>query len=251
MFNKRKRPNDITDNLITDFSSSASEAIQKLQTSISFAFPDNPGPKVIGVVSSVQAEGKSTLAVNLANIYAARGAKVCLVNLDIRRPSIHRFFGIKNDIGIVEYVTGDEPLEKVIRHTAQGVDIINSGSKTPFPTKILSSPKMNEAFDSLKKMGYDYIIADNAPVLLVTDALLTSSYTDGFLFVASQHISKKKDTANGLNILKNAKINVIGIVMTEVTDFRDAGDSSNGYYYYYGDGKHYHDKKRAKSHPID
>ena len=81
--------------LVASLTVPASEAIQKLQSNIAFAGVGE-SLRVIGVTSAVQGEGKSTLIANMAYIYAQRGAKVCLVNLDLRRPSLHRFFQVKN-----------------------------------------------------------------------------------------------------------------------------------------------------------
>jgi capsular exopolysaccharide synthesis family protein len=217
--------------LIKDFSSVASEAIQKLQTNISFANPEHPF-KVIGITSSVQAEGKSTLIANLANVYAFRGAKVCLVNLDLRRPSLHHFYNVPNQFGIAEYVAGDVSIDQLIVHCQGGVDLINAGTLTPFPTKLLSSPKLDELFKALREK-YDYVLADTAPTLLVTDATLCSRLVDGYLFVVAQHLSKKKNVKASLDSLESNGVNVIGIVMTQVTDFEGSEMTSDSYHYYY------------------
>lgn len=217
--------------LITDYSSIASEAIQKLQTNIAFAEPEHP-MKVIAVTSSIQSEGKSTLIVNMANIYAFRGAKVCLVNLDLRRPTVHHFYEVPNKVGVQEFVLGEASIDDIIVHTKEGVDIINSGTRTPFPTKILSSEKMPLLFADLRKK-YDYVLVDTAPVLLVTDAIICSTYVDGYIYVAAQHISKKKNITAGLKALQSNRVKVIGLVMTQTTDFDGSESTSDSYHYYY------------------
>lgn len=233
MNNRKKRTG--TENIITNYESLASDAIQKLQTNIAFASPDNP-IKVLAVTSSVQGEGKSSLVVNLANIYAFRGQKVCIVNFDLRRPSIHHFYNLQNKVGIVDYVNGDvDSIDALIKQTDKGVHVINSGSKTPFSTKILESNKLNPLFEELRKR-YDIILVDTAPVLLVSDALLCSKYVDGFLFVCAQHVSKKKEVVNSIDTLRRNDIPVIGIVMTRVTEMSEI-EGSKSYYYYSSDEK--------------
>lgn len=223
------------DIVITDFKSPAAEAIQKLQTNIAFANPDKP-IQVLGITSAIQGEGKSTTTVNLANVYALRGLKIVVVNLDIRRPSIHRYYHIQNKVGIVDYVSGDvESVDDIVVHTPGQVDIINAGSSTPFATKILQSNKLPTLFEELRKR-YDMILVDTAPVLLVTDALLCAKFVDAFIFVCAQHISKKKEVADAVKNLRQNGIPVIGTVMTRVTDFTDV--SGNKDYYYYSSHEH-------------
>ena len=217
--------------VITDFSSIASEAIQKLQTNIDFAGGDKK-IKTIGITSSIQSEGKSTLIVNMANVYAFRGAKVCLVNLDLRRPTIHHFYGVKNSIGVTEYVQGDASIDDIIMTTDKGVDIICSGAMTPYPTKLLASSRMDELFEELRKR-YDYILVDTTPVLLVADAMLCARFVEGYVFVCAQHYSKKKNVKAAINALRENGIEIIGLVMTAVTDFDRGTGAYDSYKYYY------------------
>ncbi|MFA6830303.1 MAG: CpsD/CapB family tyrosine-protein kinase [Bacilli bacterium] len=236
MFNKKNnQANQVT--LIRNYSCIASEAIQKLQTNLSLSDPDHP-VKVIGVTSSIQSEGKSTLTANMANIYAFRGAKTIIVSLDLRRPSIHHFYHLENKVGITEYVTGEVSLDDIIVHTEKDVDVINSGTISPFPTKILSSPKLDELFAELRKR-YDYILVDSAPVLLVTDATLAARLVDGYIFVAAQHITKKKNIKASVSSLRGNGVNVIGVVVTQATDFEGSDSTTDSYRYYYKKKKQY------------
>lgn len=221
--------------MITNFSSVTAEALQKLQTNIQFAGLDTP-IKVIGITSSVESEGKSTLTANLANTYAFRGAKVLIINLDLRRPTIHHFYDVPNKIGITDYVaSNDITAEQLVVHLKNGVDLINAGTRTPYSTKVLASKKIPELIEKLKP-DYDYILVDTAPVLLVADAMICSHYIDGFLVVCTQGYTKKKELANCINSMKNNNVNIIGVVMTEVKDFSQVGSGKEAYHYYYGTG---------------
>lgn len=228
----KTKKDDNAHHIITDFSSRSSEAIQKLEIGIDFGLLKK-GPKVIALTSAVQAEGKTTLIVNMANIYAMRGAKVCLVNLDIRRPTIHGFYKLKNSIGVVDYISEDVALDDIINHINNGVDVINSGSITPFPTKILSSPKMHDLFNGLKAKGYDYILVDTPPMLVVSDAIICARHADGVIMVARQYTTKKKDVSNAIKELKDSSANILSIVISEVIDSKDFRDKTGNYYYYY------------------
>ena len=228
--------------LVASLTVPASEAIQKLQSNIAFAGVGE-SLRVIGVTSAVQGEGKSTLIANMAYIYAQRGAKVCLVNLDLRRPSLHRFFQVKNTVGVEEYVAGEASLEEIIVHLPNGIDLINSGTRTPFPTKILSSDKMEEFFNEIRKKDYDYILVDTTPSLMLPDASLVAKYIDGYLFICAQHVSKKKEAKATIASLQNNGINIIGVVMTNVTDYRDVDEGYHSHYYYYDKYYKYDEKE--------
>lgn len=216
--------------LIDNMSSIASEKIQMLQTNVSFAAVDKE-IKVISVTSAVTSEGKSTTLGNMAKLYAEKGLKVCVIDLDIRRPSIHKLFGVKNQAGIVEYIRGEADLKHVI-HRASGVDIITAGSKTPFPTKIIQSPKLKTLVEQLRG-EYDYVLIDTTPVIVVTDALLVSQLVDGFLLVCAQHSTRKKEFDEAVEILNRANAPVIGGVMTMVTEDESLRKGHYGYGYDY------------------
>jgi len=243
IFNKKQNKNSEI-GLIKNFEGLACENIQKLQANISFASVHD-SIKVIGVTSANRSEGKSTVVCNLANIYAEKGKKVCIVNLDIRRPSIHKIFDIKNVFGVVEYVRGEADISQVIQHVGK-LDVISAGSKTPFPAKIIQAPEMQELINLLRER-YDYVLIDLTPLLAVSDALYTIPLVDGFLVICAQHETHKRTLVAAIDLLKQANANIIGIVMTKVTEYSAADSDGAGYGYYYDnyadascDSKHKH-----------
>ena len=223
--------------LIKDFNSVEADAIIRLQTNIDFASLEHK-ISCYAVTSAQEAEGKTTMSANLAVIYAEKGLKVALLDLDLRQPSVHRLFHFKNQVGIVDYCKGDAELSDII-HTVHGVDVISAGSHTPFPGKILGSAKMKELIAELKKT-YDYVILDTPPVLVVSDAYLIGRDVDGFLIVCSQHVSKKKDVNAACRSLEEKRMNIIGIAMAMVTTDEDQGKCGYGYASKYGYGYGYH-----------
>jgi capsular exopolysaccharide synthesis family protein len=237
----KRRHEDV--GLIADLGSIASENIQKLQTNISFAGIDKP-LKVISVTSANQSEGKSTTLGNMAKIYAEKDLKVCVIDLDIRRPSMHHLFGIENKVGIVEYVRGEADLKHII-HKVNGVDVITAGSKTPFPSKIIQSPKLAELIGQLRET-YDFVLIDTTPVIAVADALLVSKIIDGFIVVCAQHSTVKTEFKEAIEVLKRANANIIGAVMTMVTEDDAHGEGKYGYGYGYGYGSTKEDEKSSK-----
>lgn len=234
---------------ITDFNSPEADAIIRLQTNIDFASLDKK-ITCYAVTSTQEAEGKTTLACNLAILYAQKGLKVALVDLDLRQPAINKVFNFRNEIGVVEYVKGDvDSLDDLI-HNCEGVDVISAGSHTPFPGKILSSKKMTEFIEELKAK-YDYIILDTPPVLVVSDAYLIGKSVDGFLMVAAQHVSKKKELVAAIKALQEKQMNVIGISIGMVTTDEDHGKGgyggyANGYSQKYGYGENVKTKQKRR-----
>lgn len=235
--------------LISDFNSIEADAIIRLQTNIEFASLDKK-ITCFAVTSAQEAEGKTTTSCNLALLYAEKGLKVCLLDFDLRQPAVHKAFDLKNSLGLVDFVKGDCEISDIIQHAGK-VDVVTPGSHTPFPTKILQSPRTVELINELKKQ-YDYIIIDTPPVLVLSDAYLIGQHVDGYLVVCSQHISKKKDVVAACHSLEEKRMNIIGITMVKVTTDEDQGKGGYGYQakygygYGYGYGYHHKDKEEKK-----
>lgn len=218
---KKKLANEKTVGLIKDSFSPEADAIIRLQTNIEFASADKK-VSCYAITSPKEKEGKTITSCNLAKMYAEKGASVVLVDLDLRKPSIHNLFGVNNEAGVVEYVKGEiDSLDKIIHH-ADGIDIVTAGTDTPFPAKILSSDKLKELI-SLLKGKYEYVLIDTPAALVVSDAFLIGREVDGFLVVCAQHISKKKDVVEAVKSLKEKHMNVLGIAMDMVTTDEDVG----------------------------
>lgn len=231
--------------LIKDFNSPAADAIIRLQTNIDFASIEKP-IQCFAVTSSQEAEGKTTMSCNLALLYAEKGLKVAILDLDLRQPAIHKLFHFKNQIGIVDYIKGDVELEDIIHH-CKGVDVIPAGSHTPFSSKILGSKKMSELLTELKKQ-YDYVILDTPPILVVSDAYFVGKDVDGYLLVCCQHVSKKNDVAAACQSLRDKQMNIIGIAMSMVTTDEDYGKGGYGYATKYGYGYGYKGGYHSNNH---
>ena len=201
------------------------ESYNKLLSNIHYANIDNP-IKTIMVSSSVVDELKSTVSANLAYCIANNKKKVLLIDLDTRRPVLHRTFNVERANGLVDFVDGKVNKEDIIKHTQSGVDLITIGEKILNPIILLESNKLKELINSLKN-EYDYIIIDTPPVLLCTDALIVSEYCDGVVFNVALNATKKKDTLDSIKALENVNANIIGINITNATR------SKNKSYYYY------------------
>lgn len=218
--------------LLDDLSSLAGEAYQKLQVNLDLA---NIGHKykVIAFTSSEKSEGKTTTVGNLASVYAKKGKKIVIMDLDLRRPASHFLFRKPNENGIVDYVAGEINKEDLIKHTDSGVDLIVCGKHTPFPAEVLENEKLEKLINELKE-EYDYIFLDCPPILVASDTVIISKLIDGILLVVRQGQTPKEEFAETKRTLENAKINIIGCVMTDCKN----SHGSSGYYYNY-DGYKY------------
>ncbi len=231
-----------SEGLIRDFNSPEADAIIRLQANIEFASLEKK-INCFAITSAQEAEGKTTTTCNLALVYAEKGLSVCVIDLDLRQPAVHKALGAKNQLGLVDYVKGDCDINDIIQHIGN-IDVIAPGSHTPFPTKIIQSKKTAELIKELRGK-YDYVLVDTPPVLVLSDAYLIGHEVDGFLIVCSQHISKKKDVAAACHSLEEKRMNILGITMVMVTSDEDQGKGGYGYGYKYGYG-YGHQKKEDK-----
>src|SRR5690554_3341913 len=208
----------------------AAESVHKTLINLEYVNVDKT-LKVIQVSSALTGEGKTSLLINLAYVLKERGKKVLTVDLDLRRPKIHRVFDVANEHGLTEYLAGKITLEQLIRvDDVTGIHYVLSGEKTVAVTNILEATKLKDFFEEIRK-EYDYILVDAPPVLAVSDALYISKLSDGILYVIAQDFAKKNDIKEAVQTLKRADTNILGAVLTRVK----LKGKSYKYYYNYED----------------
>ena len=203
--------------------STLAESFRSVRTNLKYFIKDTKNP-VLSVSSTISAEGKTFISINLAAIIASNNNKVLLIGLDLRKPRIHRIFGIDNDNGISNYLIGQEKFESIILETGiENLWYTPSGPVPPNPAELIDSPAMNDFIDRAKKI-FDYIIIDTPPVAIVTDALLVSPLTDFYLFVVRQRYTTKNTLGLIEELHRNENIKSLGIVLNDI--------STTGYYGY-------------------
>lgn len=206
--------------LIDDLSSLAGESYQRLQTNIELANIDKK-MKVIGITSATKSEGKSTTLANLANVYAQKHKKIIVLDLDLRRPSVHFYFKKPNEKGIVDYVLDECTKEELIKHSKTGVDFINCGKHTIFPSQIIESEKLGKLIKELRET-YDYVLVDCPPILVGTDTVLATKFLDGIILTLRFNYVTKDMVNECIKQLRNTKVNIIGSVLTNLSP-KDCG----------------------------
>ena len=208
----------------------AAESYRRIKTALEFANVDKH-PQVIQICSSMQGEGKSITVLNIAATYAEDGKKVIAVDLDFRRPKLHRSFHQENKNGVTDVLAGHVKLEDAIIHGENGIDCLNRGEKAPYPTAVLGSEQMAKLFEELRKM-YEYIIVDCPPILAVSDAAIISKLCDGCLFVVSQSKTERAAARESVKILRDNNVNILGCIFCGITS-KGSNYYNSKYKYYY------------------
>ena len=201
------------------------ESYNKLLSNIKYANLDNP-IKVVASTSTGPNELKSTVSCNLAYCMAHNGKKVCLIDLDLRKPVAYRAFNVSREDGLVDYIDGDITKEELIKHSESGVDVITGGKNVINPIAIIESTKLLELIAELKE-EYDYIVLDSAPLLACADSLSVAKICDGVMFNIALKTSKKADIKEAIHSLHAVNVNKLGLNVTKVP-----ADKDNNYYYY-------------------
>lgn len=212
-----------------------SESFRSLRTNLKYFFKETECP-VISITSTISAEGKTFVSVNLASIIAMSGKKVLLIGLDLRKPRLHKIFDINNDVGISTYLIGENKFEEIIQKAErENLWFAPSGPIPPNPAEQIELDEMRNFIEKSKKR-FDYIIIDTPPVAIVTDALLVSPFSDLFLFVVRQRYTTKNTVELIDDLYKNESIKNLGIV---INDIKLAGYYGYGLRYGYAMGYGY------------
>jgi capsular exopolysaccharide synthesis family protein len=215
--------------------SAVSEAYRTLRTSILFSSAQR-GLKTIMVTSAVAGEGKTTTAANLAVVLADAKKRVILVSADLRKPRVHKFFGLKNDVGLANVLAGEVPPWEALRD--QGIEnlrILPGGPIPARPAELLQSERMGEVMAQLREVA-DFVVLDSAPVLLVADATAVAPLVDGVLLVADSDTTTRGMIAHVREQLEQVDAPLIGAVFN---NFDPSKPGAYRYRYGYGYGYRY------------
>jgi capsular exopolysaccharide synthesis family protein len=211
-----------------------SEAIRSLRTSI--ALSTRQGGSIVLVTSAQPLEGKTTTACNLATALAYGGAKVLLIDADMRRPGVHRNFGLDNRCGLSELLSGQAHLTQAVqRLAAPDLWIMSAGSTPHNPSELLASGRMEALLGQVQNGPFDWVIVDTPPVLAVTDASILTQWVSGVAFVVGSEMTRRRLAERAIETLAAGRPRILGAVLNRVDVSR------NKYYYarHYGYGNRY------------
>ena len=209
--------------------SQMSEAFRALRTALLLSQAGCP-PQVILVSSALPREGKTTAATNLAVTLAQLGDKTVILDADLRKPGVGRLLSLEADkqVGLSSYLAGVSTLDLVIvpHPTIPNLAAIPTGPLPPNPADLLSSHKLAEAIEQLRK-DYKFVISDSPPIMAATDAVILSVQADGVLLVVRSGETPKEAFTRTRDLLNTVKCRLLGVVVNAVNP------SAPDYYYSY------------------
>ncbi|MBJ9434929.1 polysaccharide biosynthesis tyrosine autokinase [Acinetobacter baumannii] len=208
----------------------AIESLRSIRTAIHFALA-NAKNNIIMIVGPSPEVGKSFISTNLATIFAQGDKRVLLIDADMRRGYMHKYFDVDVKPGLSELLSGQADLQKVLHKTpVANLDVITRGKSPTNPSEILSSNQFKELLEQLQSQ-YDHIIIDTPPVLAVTDGIIISQYTGVNLIVARYAKSQMKELELTLNRFEQAGVKVNGFILNDIQ--RASAGYGYGYNYAY------------------
>lgn len=215
------------------------EAIRTLRTGLLLSSVDNP-PRTVMITSAGPGEGKTSTSIALGLMAARSGQKVCVVDCDVRHPSVHEQMGFENRLGLTDYLSGHAELGDVIElEPRHGLRFVSAGHPVPNPPDLLGSRRMQELLDKLTDM-FDLVILDAPPLLVVSDGLVLARHVDRTAFVVRYEKASRKDVVTAIRQLADAGAILAGTIFTQV-NMREGAPyaiSKSGYQRY----NHYYSK---------
>ena len=218
------------------------EAFRNIRTNLQF-LPGNEDNKIISITSSVSGEGKTTISAGLAEVLARGDKKVLLLDLDMRKASLHKEFNLENNIGMSNYLTMQNTLTEVTKETdIYGLELITTGPLPPNPSELILSSMFTNLLDILKKK-YDYIVIDTPPAGLVTDATIIMNYSDISFAIVRAKYTRKEFVKNIDRLAKEHSQNRMGIILNGTIIGSEYGYGYGASYAYgYGNAQYYKDR---------
>ena len=210
--------------------SAFAEFCRNIRTTVNFsARDDGQPPRRLLITSAGPREGKTTSSINLAITFASAGRRVCLVDADLRRPSLHHAFGLPNEHGLSTLIGGTSSVADVSQQSPQpNLWIIPSGPRPANPAELLGSPDCRAALDRLNE-AFDLVIIDTPPVVAVTDAVVLANDVDGVILVIKSFKVARDLVLQAKRQLVDVDARLIGVILNNF----DIQRKSYGYYYYY------------------
>ncbi len=210
----------------------AIESLRSMRTAIHFAL-SSARNNLITISGPAPEVGKSFISTNLATILAQSDKRVLIIDADLRRGYLHKYFNLDTQPGLTELLNGQQSLDTVIRPTeVPGLSVISRGKSPANPSELLSSNQFKNLLEQMSEK-FDHVIIDTPPVLAVTDGIIISQYTGVNLVIARYAKTQMKELELTLNRFEQAGVKVNGFILNDIQR------SSAGYGYGYGYGYNY------------
>lgn len=210
------------------------EAFRALRTALVMSNPSR-STRIVAITSAQPLEGKTTTAVNIALALAIGGARVLLIDADMRRPSLHKALRMPNDKGLSHLLSGQAKMREVVHHSPDpNLLVITAGATPPNPSELLASDTMKAFIQQLAMGPFDWVVIDTPPVLAVTDAVILAPLVSGVTFVLGAEMTRWRLAERAIETIQAGNPQSLSAVLNKV-DF-----DRNRYYYtrYYGHQYH-------------
>ena len=216
-----------TNFLLDEPGSEQSEALRGIHTTVMLSKPGRP-PRVLLVVSSLPGEGKTTVAINLAVALAHQG-RTCILDADLRRPSVGRAFNVTSLNGLGDYLAQSVSVESILTPAPniEGLTVITAGKTVTNPGKLTNLDNMRVLIHNLREM-YDFVIIDSPPILPYSDGRALAPFVDGVVFVGRAGVVTREEMARSMELLQEVNS---APVLEVVLNGTSTHDKSYGYYY--------------------
>ncbi len=232
------------DLFVNDFpKSQVAESCRAIRTNLLFMSADQPAKRIL-ITSPSPQEGKTTVAINLAITMAQSNSKVLLVDTDMRRPRVHKAFGIRPRIGISTVILGESSLdESIIKTDIPNLDILTCGPTPPNPAELMHTDSFVRVVGELTER-YDRVIFDSPPVAVVTDAAILSKLVDGTVLIMKCLKTTRDSAKHATHVLMDIEANILGAVLNDL-DLSNRKYGKHYYYYYYKKYGYYYAESEA------
>ena len=218
----------LSEHLVTvlDSDKAVSEAYRSLRTNLLYAAIDVP-PTVILITSPGSAEGKSTTCANLAVVLAQAGKETLVIDGDLRAPSLHRIFGMRNVNGLVNVLSGEYKSSEVYTEPFPGLKVLSTGPLPPNPAELLISRRFAQ-FIGQERQLFDYVLIDSPPTESASDPMIIAAQVDAVLLVVDSQGTNKRSLRKAMRDLEAVGATVLGTVMNKVPK-AEASSYGNSY----------------------
>lgn len=219
--------------------SPVAECCRTVRTNLTFAAADSKH-KTLLITSASPREGKTTVSINLAVSMAQSGKRVLLVDTDLRKPRVHRAFGLRANVGVTSILVGDKKLGEAAQETeVPGLSVLASGPIPPNPSELLHTSQFRQLIEDCRT-EYDLVMFDSPPLAAVTDAAVIAPQVDGVVLVVHARDTTRDSIKMALRQLRDVSSNIVGGVLN-VVDLSSRKYGYGSYYYYnregYGDDR--------------
>lgn len=205
------------------------EAYRTLRTNLFYALIDEP-PRVIAVTSPGPGEGKSVTCANLGVVLAQAGKDTLILDCDLRKPTMHKNFGLRSMRGMVDVLIDGRPLPEVWHEPVANLKVLPVGIVPPNPSELLESRRFSELLRRMRD-EFDYVLVDAPPVGLVSDPLILATRADGVLLVVNAQKTRKATVRRSMRSLEAVEAKVLGTVLNNVNSSRGGYAQYQSYTY--------------------